>query len=131
MPQATGQDRANSGIYLQGRYELQVLDSFGQEPADDGCGALYKIAAPLHNSCGRPEAWQTLEVAFAACRPGGVRPRLTAFWNGVLIHNNLTIPRPTGGALEGDETTPGPLRLQDHGCPVRYRNIWSLPAPGG
>lgn len=127
MPDATGQDRANSGVYLQGRYEIQVLDSYGQQPADDGCGAVYKIAAPLHNACGRPEVWQTLDVAFSACRAGGVRPSLTALLNGVLIHDNLTIPHPTGGAIDGDETAPGPLRLQDHGCPVRYRNIWIVP----
>src|SRR5205814_7780241 len=64
MPEATGQDRANSGIYLQGRYELQVLDSFGMEPTDDGCGALYKTAAPLWNACRRPQVWQVLDAAF-------------------------------------------------------------------
>jgi len=126
MADASGQARANSGIYLQGRYELQVLDSFGQEPADDGCGALYKIAAPLVNACRPPEVWQSVDVTFSSCRPGGIRPRLTAFLNGALIHDDLVIPHPTGGALDGDETAPGPLRLQDHGCPVRYRNIWMV-----
>ena len=130
MPAATGQDRANSGVYLQGRYELQVLDSFGQPPTDDGCGALYKIAAPLVNACRRPQVWQRLDVTFTAARPGG-HPRLTAFLNGELIHDALSIPHPTGGALPGDETSPGPLRLQDHGCPVRYRNIWMIPGAAG
>ena len=127
MPEATGQDRANSGVYLQGRYELQILDSFGMEPADDSCGALYKSAPPLWNACRRPEVWQTLDVAFTCCR-GSERPRLTAFLNGVLIHNNLAVAGPTGGAIDDDESTPGPLRLQDHGCRVCYRNIWIVPA---
>lgn len=130
MPGATGQERANSGVYLQGRYELQVLDSFGQPPADDGCGALYKIAAPLVNACRRPQVWQNLDVTFTAARAEGGRARLVAFLNGELIHDR-SIPHPTGGALPGDETAPGPLRLQDHGCPVRYRNIWLVPAAAG
>jgi hypothetical protein len=127
MPEASGQDRANSGVYLQGRYELQILDSFGMEPADDSCGALYRRAAPLWNACRRPEVWQALDVAFTCWRPGAPA-RLTAFLNGVLIHNNLSIAGPTGGALDDDESQPGPLRLQDHGCPVRFRNIWIVPA---
>jgi hypothetical protein len=127
MPEASGQDRANSGVYLQGRYELQILDSFGMEPADDGCGALYKSAPPLWNACRRPEVWQMLDVAFT-CRRDDAPARLTAFLNGVLIHNNLAVPGPTGGAIDQDELEPGPLRLQDHGCRVRYRNIWVVPA---
>src|SRR6185436_14042572 len=108
MPEASGQDRSNSGIYLQGRYELQILDSFGMEPTDDGCGALYKRAAPLWNACRRPEVWQSLDVAFSSRRPDGPA-RLTAFLNGVLIHNNLAVPGPTGGAIDDDEMAPGPL----------------------
>jgi hypothetical protein len=127
MPEASGQDRANSGVYLQGRYELQLLDSFGMETSDDGCGALYKRAAPLWNACRRPEVWQVLDVAFTA-RHDDEPARLTAFLNGVLIHNNLLIAGPTGGALDEDESEPGPLRLQDHGCAVRFRNIWIVPA---
>jgi hypothetical protein len=127
MPEANGQDRANSGVYLQGRYELQLLDSFGMEPVDDGCGALYKRAAPLWNACRRPEVWQVLDVAFTS-RRDDEPARLTAFLNGVLIHNNLLIAGPTGGALDEDESEPGPLRLQDHGCAVRFRNIWIAPA---
>jgi hypothetical protein len=123
MPEATGQDRANSGVYLQGRYELQILDSFGMEPTDDSCGALYKQAAPLWNACRRPEVWQVLDVAFS-CPRQREPARLTAFLNGVLIHNNLPVPRPTGGAIDDDQSAPGPLRLQDHGCPVRFRNVW-------
>ena len=68
-----------------------------------------------------------LDVAFTCPRPEE-RARLTAFLNGVLIHNNLPVEGPTGGAIDGDEREPGPLRLQDHGCPVRFRNIWVVPA---
>jgi hypothetical protein len=133
MPEAIGQDRANSGIYLQGRYELQLLDSFGMEPTDDGCGALYKLVPPLWNACRRPEVWQVLDAAFTCCSPdgrGGVRdrPHVTVFLNGVLIHNNLAIPGPTAGATDDEEVAPGPIRLQDHGCRVRFRNIWIVPA---
>jgi hypothetical protein len=133
MPEATGQDRANSGIFLQGRYELQILDSFAMEPTDDGCGAIYGAVPPLWNACRRPEVWQVLDLAFTCCCPdlgGGIRrrPHVTAFLNGVLIHNNVAIPAPTPGALDEEETEPGPLRLQDHGCAVRYRNIWIVPA---
>jgi hypothetical protein len=127
MPRASGQERANSGVFLQGRYELQLLDSFGMEPTDDGCGALYKVTAPLWNACRRPEVWQVLDAAFTCWSEERGRPRLTAFLNGVLIHNNVAIPHPTAGALDEDEEEPGPLRLQDHGCPVRFRNIWVVP----
>jgi hypothetical protein len=125
MPAANGQDRANSGVYLQGRYELQILDSFGMEPTDDSCGALYKRAAPLWNACRRPEVWQSLDVAFCCPRPDSPA-RLTAFLNGALIHNNLAVTGPTGGATDDDVLTPGPLRLQDHGCRVRFRNVWMV-----
>jgi hypothetical protein len=134
MPQASGQDRANSGVYLQGRYELQLLDSFGMEPTDDGCGALYRTAPPLWNACRRPEVWQSLDVAFCcagddadAAARGRPRPRLTVFLNGILIHNNLAIPGPTAGAMTSDDAG-GPIRLQDHGSAVRFRNVWVVPA---
>jgi hypothetical protein len=130
MPESAGQDRANSGVYLQGRYELQLLDSFGMEPTDDGCGALYRQAAPLWNACRRPEVWQSLDVAFSGAAGGRGRPRMTVFLNGILIHNNLTIAAPTAGAIDDGEGTSGPLRLQDHRCAVRFRNIWAVPAGG-
>jgi len=132
MPWAQGQQRANSGVYLQGRYELQLLDSSAAtQPKDDDCGALYKLAAPLRNACRPPEQWQALEVAFRAPRlEGGAVSEpgcLTVFLNGVLIHHHLRLTRPTPGGLEQPLSDPGPLLLQDHGDPVRFRNVWALP----
>jgi hypothetical protein len=131
MADETGQARANSGVYLQGRYEIQVLDSFGLESKDNDCGGIYKIAAPLVNACRKPEEWQSYDVAFRAARFEGEalkeKARVTVFHNGVMIHNNLEIPTPTGGAMDEDMRKPGPLLLQDHRNPVRYRNVWIMP----
>lgn len=128
MVDKTGQARANSGVYLQGRYEIQVLDSYGLDPQDNDCGAIYKIAKPLVNACRKPEQWQSYDVAFRTARVenGEVKenPRATIFHNGVLIHNHLEIPMPTGRALDEDMHKPGPLLLQDHRDRVRYRNVW-------
>jgi hypothetical protein len=125
MPAAVGQARANSGVYLQDSYEVQILDSFGFEPTDDGCGAVYQLLPPLWNACRKPEVWQTLDVAFRSASRE-VPARITAFLNGVLIHNNAPLARTTAGARQGEG--PGPIRLQDHGCPVRFRNVWVVPA---
>lgn len=131
MADKSGQARANSGVYLQGRYEIQVLDSYGLEPHDDECGAIYKVAAPLVNACRKPEEWQTYDVAFRAARFDGdtlkEKARVTVLHNGVMIHNNLEIPAPTGRALDEDMNRPGPLLLQDHRDPVRYGKIWIRP----
>lgn len=132
MDQAKGQARSNSGVYLQGRYEVQVLDSYGLESKDNDCGAVYKVAAPLRNTCKKPEKWQTYDIAFRAPRFDGTgakkeSARVTVFHNSVMIHDNLEIPAPTGGALDPDTTKPGPLLLQDHGNLVRYRNVWVVP----
>jgi hypothetical protein len=128
MADKTGQARANSGVYLQGRYEIQVLDSYGLEPQDNECGAIYKVAAPLVNACRKPEEWQTYDVAFRAARFDGdtlkEKARVTVLHNGVMIHNNLEIPAPTGRALDEEMQKPGPLLLQDHRDPVRYGKIW-------
>ena len=132
MPEAKGQARANSGVYLQGRYEVQVLDSYGLESKDDDCGAIYGVAAPLRNACRKPETWQSYDIAFRAPRfdrAGQLREPgyVTVFQNGVMIQNNQRFSNPTRAALEGNPTGPGPIMLQDHDNTVRYRNTWIVP----
>jgi len=128
-PHRGGQDRANSGVFLQGRYELQLLDSWEVDrPGPGDCGALYRQAAPLLDACRAPGQWQSLDVIFRSARRDEPA-RLTALLNGMVIHNNLVVLGPTAGALDDDVVAPGPLRLQDHGSAVAFRNIWLLPLP--
>lgn len=123
-----GQARGNSGVYLQRRYEVQILDSFGEPPQKNGCGALYQRVAPDVNASRPPEAWQSYDIEFRAARFDGdgqktENARITVFHSGVLIHDDVELEGKTGaGSPEGEE--PGPILLQDHGAPVRYRNIW-------
>lgn len=131
MPDARGQGRANSGFYVQGRYEIQILDSFGLDGRDNECGGIYQIAEPETNMCLPPLSWQTYDVDFVAARFEGDRKvrdaRITVRHNGVTIHDNLALPHVTGGNLIPDNDEPGPVYLQDHGNPVRFRNIWVVP----
>ncbi|MEV4518375.1 family 16 glycoside hydrolase [Dactylosporangium sp. NPDC049525] len=134
-PEVTGQARGNSGIYLQDRYELQVLDTFGKATlATNECGAIYLKRAPDSNAGTAPETWQTYDVTFRAARYTGTtktsNARVTVVWNGITVHNDIEIDGPTGnGAAESAAALP--IRLQDHGdagANVRYRNIWIEPA---
>lgn len=131
QPTARGQGRGNSGAYFQGRYEVQMLDSFGLEGKNNECGGIYSVAAPSVNMCLPPLSWQTYDVEVTSPKYEGDKKvkeaRLTVRHNGVLIHDNVEVPKVTPAGRDGKDKTVGPLYLQDHGNPVRYRNIWVLP----
>ncbi|MDD3470840.1 MAG: DUF1080 domain-containing protein [Thermoguttaceae bacterium] len=132
MPEARGQGRANSGLYLQGRYEVQILDSFGLETKDNECGGIYKVAVPKVNACFPPMTWQTYDVDFTAAKfndagektaPAKVVVKL----NGIEIQNVEPAHETPGGVVTPTETPEaGPIFLQDHNNPVRFRNFWVL-----
>jgi hypothetical protein len=131
-PTKSGQGRGNSGVYVQGRYEVQVLDSYGLVSKDNDCGGIYGIAAPKVNACKAPTIWQSYDITFHApkCKDGKkVEPAtMTVYHNGVMIHDNVKITKDnTTAGLGGDPCTAGPIMLQDHGNPVQFRNIWLLP----
>ena len=128
-PTATGQARGNSGVYFQGRYEVQVLDSYGLTGEDNECGGIYKIAKPRVNMCAPPLQWQTYDVTFRVAKfdKKGKKTSdasITVAHNGITIHKNVVLPETTHVAPFDEVPGSGPLVLQDHGNPVRYRNIW-------
>ena len=132
-PKGEGQDRGNSGVFLMGTYEVQVLDSYGNTTYPDGqAAAIYGQFPPLVNASRPPGEWQAYDIVFHAPRfaPDGTLlspARMTVFHNGVLVQDDMTLMGPT----HHNERAPYrahpdrlPLSLQDHGHPVRYRNIW-------
>ena len=127
------QDRGNSGVFFQGIYELQVLDSYRSATYPDGqAGALYGQYPPLVNPARPPGEWQSYDVVYRRPRfgPDGklVSPaRITAFWNGVLIHDAQELMGPTTNKVRTPYSAHAdtlPLSLQDHSHPVRFRNVW-------
>ena len=141
-PKGESQGRGNSGVFLMGLFETQVLDSYQSATYPDGqCGAVYGQYPPMVNACRAPGEWQTYDIFFT--RPRYENGKLaspayvTTVQNGVLIQNHQEIHGPTGHLIVAhypDKPLPdkGPLELQFHGNPVRYRNIWvrRLHAPG-
>lgn len=127
-----GQNRGNSGVYLQERYEVQVLDSYGNRTYANGqAGAVYKDHMPLVNASRKPGEWQTYDIIFTAPRFSEkgtlIMPAyLTVLHNGVLIHNHVAVKGPTQykGLPLYEVHGKGAIELQDHGDAVSYRNIW-------
>ena len=145
MPKAEkgSQARGNSGVFLQGRYEIQILDSYeiGRPIQDNDCGGLYKLITPSKNACKPAGEWQTYDIAFRAPKfdKGGKmtqKGRITVVQNGIAIIDNKEINGTTAGGVDDDPKTPGlqydltkpgPLMLQDHGNRVAFRNVWLVP----
>ena len=131
QPQDRGQGRGNSGAYFLGAYEVQMLDSFGLDGKNNECGGIYSVAEPKVNMCLPPLSWQTYDVEVTSPRFEGDKKvadaRLTVRHNGVLIHDNVPVSKITPAGPQRQESTTGPLHLQNHGNPVRYRNIWVVP----
>lgn len=130
MPKARGQGRGNSGLYLQGRYEVQMLDSFGLSGENNECGGIYSIKKPDENMCYPPMQWQTYDVEFHAAKfADGKKIEdawMTVAHNGVVIHDKVKLPKKTTAAPNNEGPEPGFVYLQNHGNEVRYRNIWAV-----
>jgi len=137
-PKETGQKRGNSGVFLMSRYELQMLDSYENETYADGqAGSIYGQYPPLVNVCRKPGQWQSYDVSFLRPIFGKdgkcIRPaRVSVFHNGVVVQNNVEIKGATAHKVKAKYSPHDdklPLSLQDHGNPMRFRNIWIRELP--
>ncbi|OAM88427.1 hypothetical protein AW736_17205, partial [Termitidicoccus mucosus] len=139
-PGSLGARRGNSGVYVMNTYEVQLVDSFGEEPDEVSEGAVYHIAIPAAYAVGAPLEWQSMEIEFRAPRfdAAGNKTagaRMTVWQNGIKIHDDIEVPNPTAasaatGRKLKDKQPPQPLMLQNHGNRVQFRNIWVAPLPG-
>jgi hypothetical protein len=116
-------------VYVQDRYEVQVLDSFGLKGENNECGGIYTVAKPKVNMCLPPLTWQTYDIEFerATFDNDGRKTKpavITVRHNGVLIHDHVEVPKATASAGRPEGPEPGPIQLQNHGNPVVFKNIW-------
>jgi hypothetical protein len=134
-----GQGRGNSGVFLLGVFEVQVLDSYQNPTYPDGqAAAMYGQYPPLVNASRPPGEWQTYDILFTAPRftASGTLDKpavVTVIHNGIVVHNATPYLGPTEHKIIGKYTpasAKGPIRLQDHGNPVHFRNIWIRPIKG-
>lgn len=131
QPEKSGQGKGNSGVFLQGAYEIQILNTYGLPGYYDQCGAFYKTAAPKVNMASPSMQWQSYDIEFYGPRFDDEGNKVknavaTVYHNGVLIHSQQELPERIGGIGVGEPKGPSPLTLQDHGAPVEYRNMWIL-----
>jgi hypothetical protein len=127
-----GQGRGNSGVFMQGIYEVQILDSYNSETYANGqAGSIYKQSPPLVNAMRKPGEWNVFDIIYSAPifkADGTYRlpPSITLIHNGVVVQNNTTIlgTTPYVGFPQVIKHGAGPISLQDHGDPVNFRNIW-------
>ena len=143
MPYERGMGRGNSGVYVKKDYEIQVVDSFGWNSSNrkferlsgfGRCGGLHEMIKPRLNMCFPPLSWQTYDVDYTMARFNATGEKvapafLTVRHNGVVIHDRYVLPETPAESPITDERALGPIYLQDHGDPVRYRNIWAVPKP--
>jgi Domain of Unknown Function (DUF1080) len=133
LPDAQGQERGGSGVVIQGRWEIQILDSFGDEASDKGCGAIFGIKPPDQNLCYPPFAWQTFDIEFSepkyedGKKVEGSEATVTVRQNGRPIHRRTKLLQTTAGAPVAAGPGPGPIVLEDKTSAVRFRNIWFKP----
>jgi len=142
-PKITDQKRSNSGVFFMGRYEVQILDSYTDDNyrtnktyADGQAAAIYAQHPPMMNACRKAGQWQSYDIAFLSplFDENGKcirKARITVLHNGVVVHNNLEIEGTTAHKQKARYTPhgKGPIRLQDHGNPLRFRNIWIRELP--
>ena len=123
--------RGNSGVYLQSRYEVQILDSIGFDPHNHECGGIPSIKAADVMMSYPPLQWQTYDIDFTAAQfqegKKSKSARMTVRHNGVLIHDDVEVPHATTSSPWEEGSEPGPINFQEHGAAVRYRHIWFLP----
>ena len=132
MPWARGQGRSNSGYYNQGRYEVQILDSFGLEGKHNECGGIYSIEDPKVNMCFPPLSWQTYDIEYHTAKYDDAGRKTEHAWmtvkhNGVVVHEKTKLDHATTASPLREGPEPGPVFFQNHGNPVRFRNIWLVP----